>query len=169
MATAAAAVQQAPWALPSTPTPPGDEPVGETMTTAQGSVWVAVCCQTRAVAVTLNNTAAVAPVAGRNAIFDRPQPSVEETFAAQVLCVSADRADCDQAIAAHKTGVSVAGAEYTVTEHVLGLAAAPSAPVAGPQLHPCIDCGGHQLPADISRCPTCQKAYWQSCGWNGEE
>lgn len=130
----------------------------------RGSAWVALAVFTKAVRV--NSAPVTQPLASgqgqnRQGIFGARAPTVEERLGVEVVAVGTE-ADCRQAVEAHRAANGDLGAEYTVTEHRIGLpseAAAPPEPVAAA----CIGCGT-PLADGTSFCQPCRERQW-SAGW----
>jgi hypothetical protein len=123
------------------------------------SVWVAVALFTKAVAV--NDRPVDQPMTGgRAGIFSRPQATVEERLGFTVVAVALSRAEADRAVELHRAANSSLAAEYTVAEHPVGIS--PPAEVAAEEPHGCIGCG-KVIAAALTRCPTCQQKFWDSC------
>lgn len=130
-------------------------------------VWVALATYTKAVQV--NNAVATAPISGGpQAIFNRPQATVEQVNAAEVVGVGRDRAEAEAAVALHRSLNDQLQAEYSVSQHRVGPPpeAAPSAPA---ETYKCIGGCGRTLSGGVSYCEPCRQNQWASSGWRGDD
>lgn len=110
-------------------------------TTPPVSVWVAIAVATKAIVVQDRRQApSVSPMGqgGKLSIFAQGPPVTQESFAAEVIAVTADRETCEQAVAAHTARNG--GFEYKIGEHPVGWDAEQHQ-LAEVQRTPCVDCG----------------------------
>jgi hypothetical protein len=105
------------------------------------AVWVVVEIYSKS--VRLNDKAATNPIAGKAAIFQRPE--VTQQVAARVVGVYAEETDARKAI------LHTEGAEYIVERHPVGTPPAPL-PTVVEVVPTCILCG---TPSTTSFCQKC--------------
>ena len=125
-------------------------------------VWVALATYTKAVAV--NNLPATAPISGRDAIFNRPQASIEQVNTAAVVAVCNTKDEADRAVNLHRSLNAQLQAEYSVTQHRVGAPEEPKA-TAAPETYPCIGGCGTTMSGGISMCQRCREKHWANSGW----
>ncbi len=125
-------------------------------------VWVALATYTKAIQV--NNLPATAPISGRDAIFARPQTTVEQVNTAEVVGVCATQAEAEAAVNLHRSQHGQLQAEYTVTEHQVGAPEEPQAAPA-PTASLCVGGCGTALSDGTSFCQRCREKQWANSGW----
>lgn len=130
-------------------------------------VWVALATYTKAIQV--NTAVATAPISGGpQAIFSRPQATVEQVNTAEVVGVGNTEEDAHKSVALHRSLFAQLQAEYTVTKHLVGPPQA--APAAAPaDTYPCIGGCGRTLTGGVSYCDPCRQKQWASSGWRGDD
>ena len=131
-------------------------------------VWVALATYTKAIQV--NNAVATAPISGGpQAIFSRPQATVEQVNTAEVVGVCETAHDAEGAITAHRSTHAQLQAEYSVTKHRVGAPPVDHAVTAPADTYPCIGGCGRTLTGGVSYCDPCRQKQWASSGWRGDD
>ena len=120
------------------------EPEDRAVRPLPAAVWVVVEIYSKS--VRLNDKAATSPIAGKAAIFAKPE--ITQQVAARIVGVFAEETDARKAIP------HAEGAEYVVGRHEVGQAPAPL-PAAVVVESCCIQCG---IPWPTTFCRTCEQA-----------